>query len=419
MRGKRSVSFFVLSSFFTTGRLELMSNLSQRGLERRLKRHFLKATHTFFVPCAPGFERVLETEINKLEHVVVESVERGGVTFNGPLDTVYHANLHLRTGHRVLLRIDEFLAQSYPALFDRVTRIPWELYLGFNQTYSLKVSAKTSRLRQHKNIAETVASGVEEVFKPLGLRATLQDDAPVEVHLRFYQDRCTLSLNTSGKHLHRRGYRTLTTEAPLRETLAAGLLLMSDSRSYDLVLDPMCGSGTFVIEAALLAQGRAPGLQRSFAFEHLSWFQPDKWARFKREAESEIMSAPVKLIGNDIDAASVEVAQANAARAGVEDTVTFTFQDALTLNIPAGQRSLLVSNLPYGERLGTKKETRELTRAFSQHLTEHFVGWDYAFVTRDPDILASPRLTVEDTLTFHNGGLNVTCVWGRVKEANA
>ena len=393
-----------------------MPKLSQRALERRLKRHFLKEMHTFFVPCAPGFERVLEAEVGRLEAVAVESVERGGVAFTGPLDTAYHANLHLRTGHRVLLRIDAFLAQSYPALFDRVSRIPWELYLGFNQTYSLRVSAKTSRLRHHKKIAETVASGITEVLKPLGLRANLRNDAPVEVHLRFYQDRCTLSLNTSGEHLHRRGYRSLTTEAPLRETLAAGLLLLSDSRSYDLILDPMCGSGTFVIEAALLAQNKAPGLHRSFAFEHSPWFQPDKWARFKREAESEIINAPVRLIGNDIDVAAVEVAQVNAARAGVTDAVTFIVGDALTLDVEAGERSLLISNLPYGERLSNKEEARELTRAFSRHLTEHFVGWDYAFVARDPDALVSPQLTVKEKLPFRNGGLKVTCTWGSVKK---
>ena len=388
--------------------------LSQQAVKRRLKRHFMKETHTFFVPCATGFEGVLEAEVGKLETVTVVGKERGGVTFTGPLDTVYHANLNLRTGHRVLLRLDEFLAQSYPALFDRVTRLPWELYLGFNRTYSIKVSAKTSRLRHHKKIAETVASGITEVLKPLGLGATLHDDAPAQFHVRFFQDRCTLSLNTSGEHLHRRGYRTLTTEAPLRETLAAGLLLMSDSNRYDLTLDPMCGSGTFLIEAALLAQNRAPGLHRTFAFEHLPWFQPQKWARFKREAEREIRSVPMRLMGSDIDAAAVEVAQENAARAGVADSVTFTNQDALTLDVAAGKRSLLISNLPYGERLGTAKEAQGLARAFTQHLATTFNGWDYAFVTRDPDTLASPLFTVKDSLTFRNGGLKVTCTWGSV-----
>ena len=392
-----------------------MPELSQRALERRLKRNFTKETHTFFVPCAPGFEPVLETEVGRLENISIESSERGGVTFTGLLDTAYHANLNLRTGHRVLLRLDDFLAQSYPALFDRVTRLPWELYLGFNRTYSLKVSAKTSRLRHHKKIAETVASGIAEVLKPLGLRATLHDDAPVEFHVRFHQDRCTLSLNTSGEHLHRRGYRTLTTEAPLRETLAAGLLLMSHSKKYDLIVDPMCGSGTFVIEAALLARNVAPGLYRSFAFEHLPWFQPEKWARFKREAEGEVTDASIKLVGNDIDAASVEIAQANAARAHVTDTVTFTDKDALTLNITKEKRSLLVSNLPYGERLGTEKEAQGLARAFTRHLATTFGGWDFAFVTRDPDTLASPHLTVRKTFTFRNGGLKVTCICGSVE----
>ena len=375
----------------------------------------MKETHTFFVPCAPGFEGVLETEVSRLENVTLEGKERGGVTFTGPLDTAYHANLNIRTGHRVLRRLDEFLAQSYPALFDRVTRLPWELYLGFNRMYSLKISAKTSRLRHHKKIAETVASGVAEVLKPLGLNASLQDNAPVELHLRFYQDRCTLSLNTSGEHLHKRGYRTLTTEAPLRETLAAGLLLMSDSKNYDLILDPLCGSGTFVIEAALLAQNRAPGLYRTFAFEQLPWFQPEKWARFKREAEAKVQDASSSFTGNDIDAGAVKVARANAARARVTNTVTFTNKNALDLAIAREGRALLISNLPYGARLGTEKEAQGLARALTQRLTTHFVGWDFAIVTKDPEALNVPGLEVEKTLTFRNGGLNVTCVWGRVE----
>ncbi|HEV2123167.1 MAG TPA: THUMP domain-containing protein, partial [Chloroflexota bacterium] len=182
--------------------------LSERALERRLKRHLMKEAHSFFTPCAPGFEDVLKREVEALPQVTLHDGERGGVSFSGPLDTVYHANLQLRTAHRVLLRIDDFLAQSYPALFDRVSRVPWELYLGFNKQYSLRVSAKTSRLRHHKNIAKTVHDGICKAVEPLGLSPTLQDEATLEIQVRLFQDRCSLSLDTSGEHLHKRGYRT-------------------------------------------------------------------------------------------------------------------------------------------------------------------------------------------------------------------
>ena len=130
--------------------------LSERALERRLKRHFRKTTQRFFAPCAPGFEDILEGEIKLLPEVVVEGTQWGGVAFQGPPDTIYHANLWLRSAHRVLLRLDEFLAPSYPVLFDRASRINWELHLGFRASYSVHVSAKTSRLRHHKNIAKAL-----------------------------------------------------------------------------------------------------------------------------------------------------------------------------------------------------------------------------------------------------------------------
>ena len=203
---------------------------------------------------------------------------------------MYHTNLNLRSAHRVLLRIDDFLAQSYPMLFNKTSKIPWELYLP--KQFSIQVSSKTSRLHQHKNIAKTLNDAIQAHLNPLGLKPVLKDDAALEIHVRFFQDRCTLSINTSGEHLHKRGYRQLTTEAPIRETLAASLLQTLDLSSFVFVVDPMCGSGTFPIEAALLSTNIAPGLQRTFAFEYLPGFQQSKWERFKREAQEERFKHP-------------------------------------------------------------------------------------------------------------------------------
>lgn len=393
-----------------------MNGLSERALERRVKRHLMKEAHSFFAPCAPGFEDVLEREVKALPEVTLHDGERGGVSFSGTLDTVYHANLRLRTAHRVLLRIDDFLAQSYPALFDRVSRVPWELYLAFNKQYSLRVSAKTSRLRHHKNIATTVHDGICKAVEPLGLSPTLQDEATLEIQVRLFKDRCSLSLDTSGEHLHKRGYRTHVTEAPLRETLAASVLLASEVQRYRRVVDPLCGSGTLLLEAALLAKNVPPGWQRNFAFETMPSFQRGKWERLKREALERIRPTDRIFIGNDINQANVKIARINATNAELNGLIGFQVGDALELSLPHNEEpSLLVSNLPYGARLGSEREVTKLLAGLAEHLGKHYGGWAFSFMTHDLSWLEGGKIELKEQRSFKNGGLKVYLAQGRVK----
>ncbi len=344
----------------------------------------------------------------------VETV-RGGALFSGPLETMYHANLHLRTAHRVLLRIDDFLAQTYPVLFDRAGRISWELYLGFAEALSINVSAKRSRLRHHKNIAATLYDAITTSLEPLGLQPALADGARPQLYARLFRDRCTLSVNTSGEHLHRRGYRTHVGEAPLRETLAASLLKASKAETYDLILDPMCGTGTFLVEAALMKRNLAPGLRRRFAFEHFPSFQGGKWERFKSEAlNAALPKSSARLIGCDLDQRALVAARANAERAGVLGDIDFFGADARTLDYNALKgahgRALLVTNPPYGRRLGSEQEVEQLYRALSERLRQAG-GWHVAFVTPAPEWIELP---LTSTLKFRNGGLLVSLLQGRV-----
>ena len=386
-----------------------MSELSQRALERRLKRHLLKAEQRFLAVCAPRFEPYLEEEVRALPDVKEVETVRGGVLFSGPLETMYHANLHLRTAHRVLLRIGDFLAQAYPVLFDRARRISWELYLGFAETFDINVSAKRSRLRHHKNIAATLYDAISSSLGPLGLELKLEDGAGPQLYTRMFRDRCTLSLNTSGEHLHKRGYRTDINEAPLRETLAASILKASSVEDYDLILDPMCGTGTFLIETALMKRRVAPGLERSFAFEQFPSFQKSKWERFKSEArDAALPQSSARLIGCDIDEEALNAARANAARAGVLDDIHFFQADARTLDFSAfktpNQRALLVTNPPYGRRLGSKEEVKHLCRALSERLRQA-EGWNVTLITSEPDWVELP---LTSALEFRNGGLRVS-----------
>lgn len=387
--------------------------LSERALARRLKRHLLKAEQQFFAPCAPGFEAELAAELQALPQLRLIELERGGVAFGGPLELMYHANLQLRSAHRVLLRLDAFLAQSYPMLFDRARRVPWEHYVGFQPHYRLKVSAKRSRLRHQAQLAATLQAAIARRLAPLGLEASPSEAAPLEFRLRLHQDRATLSLNTSGTHLHKRGYKQHVTAAPLRETLAASLLLTLPLARYDLIVDPLCGSGTLLCEAWQILAQHPPGAQRPFAFEALPFFQPRKWARLKREALAAVKTPQAQLVGLDISAAALAAASANARALGAP--IDLGQADALSLTpaaLPPAQRPLLVANLPYGERLLNRQAAIAFCRRFTAQLARHFAGWHVAFIAPAPDCLEGCAVHMQRA--FENGGLRVWWLVGEV-----
>ncbi len=394
--------------------------LTPRALERRLKRHVLKKTHDFLAVCAPGFEAALLEEVQNLPNVTEVKRVHGGVDFQGPLETIYHANLGLSTAHRVLWRVADFLAQSYPMLYNKAQKLPWEHLLGFEKTVRFTVSARGSRLHHGAKITETLLSALQSTLEPLGLHPQRSEDAALNVHVRMFRDRCTLSLDTSGEHLHRRGYRTHVGDAPLRETLAAALLRTVDYKKHDLIVDPMCGSGTFLLEAARGLQNFAPGGARTFAFEHFPVFQPARWERLKLAAEAATHTTSVKLLGFDKDAQVLRAARENADRAGVAATVRLEVADALALAYEdlkhcgdddaegAYENPLLICNPPYGKRLDAAN-TQSLYAKLCAKLGAS-PGWTFALLTPDP---AWVTLPYAKPLELRNGGLRVFLVVGR------
>ena len=392
------------------------SPLTPRGLERRLKRHWMKRRHDLFAIVERGFEDELLAEVLELPGAEGASGEPGGVAFAGPLDLVYRANLRLRTAHRVLLRIDESLAQSYPMLFDHARKIPWELHVGFRDRMAIDVSATQSRLRHKRNIARTLLSAAQARLEPLERSVDLDAEAPLRFQARIHQDRCTVSSDTSGVHLHRRGYRTHVGPAPMRETLAAAVLAAVGSERFDVIHDPFCGSGTLVLEAAARRARVAPGSGRSFGFEAAPWYQSDKWARIREEAIGErIPLDGVRLVGTDIDEAAVQAARSNAQRLGVGNDVSFgridarKFEYASLARDPA--RALVVSNLPYGERIGGTGVAEVLTESLTR-IRRGLPGAAFAFVTTHPHLLTEAGLRIESTRGFRNGGLRVVLATG-------
>jgi len=349
--------------------------LTERGLERRLKRHVMKATHEFFAVCIPGLEALCKAELEALD-VPIETIEieHGGVRFTGRLELLYHSNLNLRIAHRILLRIDSFLSQNLPMLYNKARKIPWEHYIGFADEFRLHSTARKSKLNHHENIQRTIHDAILARMQPLGREPEVNDDADIDFQLRLYQDRCHVSLNTSGDHLHKRGYRLTQGKAPIRESLAAALLMLSDWQEHDLIYDPMCGAGTIIIEAASLARKLPlPAItKRNFSFEASPFFQEGRWQRLQNTAiENSLETSPIRLIASDIDAEVLEKAQTNASTATLASDISFFQADIGDLNLhnldlssdqttvdafSNAKSPLIVVNPPYGERLGEKEE---------------------------------------------------------------
>lgn len=355
----------------------MSEKLSQRALERRIKRQLKKEVLHFFAVCPPAFVALLDSELAALGIHERNRLE-GGVAFQAELDAIYHTNLHLRSAHRVLLRLREnFLTQSYPMFFDHAKRVPWELYCGFHDSVKISVTAKASKLNFQQPLLETLHNAMLERLRPLGLEPTLKQDASIDIMARVYQDRCTLSLNTTGTHLHKRGYRQHVGDAPLRETLAASVLLWLEKQlepamkleHFHTILDPFCGSGTLLIEAAQILQRYPAGSQRPFAFEALPFFQASKWQRLKREALAKTRPLQVELIGRDCDAKVLQAAAHNSR--DFANIFRYEQADALEASYPEGT-TLIISNPPYGARLGTRHDVEIMLRKWLEQLPKHY-----------------------------------------------
>ncbi len=402
------------------------TRLTERGLERRLKRHVMKATHEFFAVCIPGLENLCKAELDALD-VPIETVEieHGGVKFTGGLELLYHSNLNLRIAHRILLRMDSFLAQNLPMLYNKARKIPWEHYVGFSEDLRLHSTARKSKLNHHENLQRTTHDAILARMQPLGRDPIIDDASPIDFQLRVYQDRCHISLNTSGDHLHKRGYRVAQGKAPIRESLAAALLMLSDWQDHDLIYDPMCGAGTIIIEAASLARKLPlPAVtERQFAFEASPFFQESRWQRLKNTAlENSLDQSSIKLIASDIDAEVLEKAQQNADTATVDTDIGFFQADIADLNLrnldlssdkttveafSKASSPLIVVNPPYGERLGDKDEAMSLYQKLIKLLPKDS---HLAVITPHPEAFQHPDLVIEKRHRLQNAQLDTVFI---------
>jgi putative N6-adenine-specific DNA methylase len=370
-----------------------------------------------FAIAAPGLEPLVERELRALG---IEGIHgaAGGVSFSGGREAIYRANLHLRTATRVIARVAEFGTRGFPELVRHAKRQPWERYLVADRPIHLRVTCKKSRLYHSGAVAERVADAIAQRLGVDGLdviKGVEDDDATGQlVIVRVAHDQCLLSVDTSGELLHRRGYREATAKAPIRETLAAALLLAAEWRGDAPLLDPFCGSGTVAIEGAWLARQIAPGLNRRFAFMEWPDFDSALWHRVHDEAARAVLPrAPSPIQASDRDAGAVAAARANATRAGVADDIAFENR-ALSAIQPPAEPGWVCTNPPYGVRVSERAELRNLYAQFGKVMHARCSGWTVAMYSADGRLERATRLPLRPVLRTVNGGIPVRVVRGVV-----
>jgi putative N6-adenine-specific DNA methylase len=382
-----------------------------------------------FAVCALGFEPFTRLEMEQhgltgavsaelpLEKNALPSKDEdaGGIEFTGGLEAIYRANLHLRTASRVLVRFGQFHAAAFSELRRKSNTLPWENHLSPGQPVAIRVTCRKSRLYHSAAVAREVAAAIGDRLgvKPelLPFREELETQLVI---VRLVDDECTISIDSSGALLHRRGYRLAAAKAPLRETLAAAMLLASGWDTASPLLDPFCGSGTIPIEAALMARRVPPGAVRHFAFMDWPSFDLALWESLLVESQGGRRSDLPKLQASDRDAGAIQMAQANAERAGVGEFIEFTCR-AVSAVEPQGT-GWVVTNPPYGLRVSSSHDLRNLYAQFGKVLRMKCPGWQVAILCSEPMLLNTTGLQLDTSTSWVNGGVQVRLGKGLIKD---
>ena len=354
-----------------------------------------------FLVAAPGLESVLCAEARERGFRDARTIA-GGVTVKGGWPEVWRANLELRGPARVLARIASFRAEQFSELDKRSRRVDWGAVLRKDKPFRVEASCTKSRLYHSGAVAERVARAIREE-----LGAPESDDAEIVVKARLERDFCTIAIDTSGEPLHKRGHKPAVAKAPMRENLAALFLRQCGYRGDEAVVDPMCGSGTFVIEAAEIAMGLLPGRSRHFAFEQLATFDAAAWQAMREAVRP--LETPHHFHGSDRDAGAVRMSRENAERAGVAAFCTFTQRDISDLEPPAGLPGLVIVNPPYGGRIGEGQKLQGLYRKLGSALASRFVGWRVGLITSEPALARATGLRLEPPAApVLHGGIRIS-----------
>jgi putative N6-adenine-specific DNA methylase len=382
--------------------------LESDAFGKRVRRHVIGRKRAYFVIVSPGFEEICRQELIGLKIDADDSdQEAGGVTFAGRFVDCQKANLYLRTATRILMRIDSFDATHLRKLKKRCAAIPWELFLPVGMLPRIQATSRRSRLYHTEAVSRAVREGIGRHSG--NLRQAFSEQT---LFVRLVEDKVTLSLDSSGAPLYKRGMKAGPAKAPIRESLAAAILLTAGYDGGRPLVDPMCGSGAFSLEAAMLAKHMAPGGQRNFAFMNWPAFGEKQWAYLKREAESEafVLKRPM-IFASDVDKRACNMLSGMNIDNGLSDAVAVKPKDFF--DCESGQYGpdpgLVVINPPYGVRLGSADQAADLFQRICRHLKRAFGGWDIALIVPHKELLRRLPFAARQ-VPFTHGGLRLTLV---------
>ena len=338
---------------------------------------------TFVVPCLFGLEGLAADELRRLELENVRA-ENGRVLFDGGWEAMAMANLWLRTGERVLLRLCSATVRSFEELFQTIYTTALEDFVPKDGKFPVKGHSLNSQLHSVPDCQAIIKrAAAKRLGEKYGIGWLPESGELYQLQFSLMHDRFELFLDTTGPGLHKRGYRAVGNDAPLRETLAAGMIQLTRYRGRDFFWDPFCGSGTIPIEAALIAINRAPGLNRNFAAERFATVEPGVFDRLRREAPDREYRGEYRILGSDNDPACVSLSMANARKAGVAKQITFKDGDATKMDLPA-REGIVVCNPPYGQRMLEQRQAQGLIQAFGRHL-KFADGWKKYIISSEPE----------------------------------
>jgi putative N6-adenine-specific DNA methylase len=392
---------------------------AESPLVKRIKRHVIGRERIFFAATSPGYEPVCLSELLKLQPMAGNTrAISGGVEFDGRIEVCYQANLNLRTANRILMRIHTFKSTNFRQLEKKLLDIPWELYLQPGDLPKIHVTTKHCRLRHTGAITQRFQTSISVRMGDITTGDENQNisSVPQNIYVRGVDDSFTVSIDSSGDILYKRGLKKHTGKAPLRETLAAAALLLAGYDGRDLLIDPMCGSGTFSLESALMAKRIPAGWSRNFAFMGWPSFRPKRWAYIRRQAESHFLKLERPLIfASDTDLGACLKFERCVQKQRLSDAVQVNHRDFFDLDVRelTDRVGMICINPPYGRRLGGRSESEKFFHAICDRLKREYQGWKL--------VLFAPNKKLADTVPFKtksypilHGGLKLALLIGKI-----
>lgn len=345
-----------------------------------------KSMYELVATCMFGLEKFLGEEIDALGYERVETID-GRVTFRAPIEGVAYSNIFFHYAERVLIKVGSFRATTFEELFQGTKALDWSEWIDRFDAFPVKGHSIRSKLFSVSDCQSIVKKAIVENLKEeYEINYFEETDIKYQIEFLILNDNVTMMIDTSGDGLHKRGYRTQANLAPLKETLAAAIVNLSRPRENVIICDPMCGSGTLLIEAAMMCAGFAPGRNRRFVAEQYPQIPESAWTEARAKAKSMETEPKMQIIGYDVDPNTVAIAKENAKRAGVENFVKFYVRDARDFKNPVeGARGTIIMNPPYGERMGEKREVQMLIKEVGKTFQREIPNWQKYILSSDEE----------------------------------